>query len=257
VRTLKALEVFFVPSTMIVLGIGLALFYLARRRPRAAGVVLAFVLAGTALLGMPWAARAAVGTLERPFSTSGTPDREPSAIVVLAGASNIYPDGRVDLNAASWRRLWLGIETYHAFGGRVPLVYAGGSFNRSTGAPIESPVIAKVAVRAGVAPSHLIFEDGSSTTFESAQGISRLWPGRFQDAPRRIVLVTSAWHMRRSAAVFRRQGFEVNTISTDFRADVRDTRRPEWLPTLEAFGLTELAWREWASVLLYDWTGRT
>jgi uncharacterized SAM-binding protein YcdF (DUF218 family) len=253
VRTLKALQALFLPSTGLLLGVAIALVCLIRRRHRAAGAVLALVLASAVLLGLPWVAGALVAPLERPFLSLDAPDQQPSAIVVLAGASNVYPTGKVDLNVASWRRLWRGIEVYHDYAGRVPLIYAGGAFNRRTGAPVESPVVAAVAVRAGVDPQQLVLEDGSTTTFESAQGIVRLWPERLRNAPRRIVLVTSAWHMRRSVAVFRKQGFDVHPIGTDFRGDVGSS----WVPGLGALGLTELAWREWASVILYEWTGRT
>jgi uncharacterized SAM-binding protein YcdF (DUF218 family) len=69
-------------------------------------------------------------------------------------------------------------------------------------------------------------------------------------AARRILLVTSALHMPRAAALFRGQGFEVVPAPTDWMV-VHDNPRSAagralWLlPTAEGLAVTTRALREW------------
>ena len=235
---------------------GVAAMLVLRRRRGPALIALSLVLSTTYLLATPWASGRLVRHLEQPYVEAGRPVNDVSAVVVLAGAAGVGPDGSGALNIASWRRAWRGIDAYHAQQVRVPLIYTGGSISRS-GAPIESPVVESIAVRAGVERQHLIFDDQAANTFESARNVARLWPARFGAAPRRIALVTSAWHLRRSVAVFRQHGFDVQPVATDFRGRGGRVRAAEWWPSVPAFALTELAWRESISLLLYAWIGRS
>lgn len=254
---LKTLEPLFLPSGLLFMGALVATVLVLRHRRRAALIALGLVLGTTYLLATPWASARLIRRLEQPFLSAGLPANGASAVVVLAGAAGVYPDGSPALNIASWRRAWRGIDTYLAQPTRIPLIYTGGSTNRATGAPIESPLIEHIAVRAGVERRDLIFDDKATNTFESARNIARLWPARFGDAPRRIALVTSAWHMRRSITVFQQQGFDVQPVATDYRGRGGRIRLGEWWPSVPSFALTELAWRESLSVLLYDWVGRS
>jgi uncharacterized SAM-binding protein YcdF (DUF218 family) len=94
-------------------------------------------------------------------------------------------------------------------GGKVPL---GGDFAVS-----EAAVYARILREYfGVDSASLILADGSRNTREDAQWVLR----RMEEMgmPKEIILVTSAAHMPRSVALFRKQGFIVHPAPTDFHA---------------------------------------
>jgi uncharacterized SAM-binding protein YcdF (DUF218 family) len=69
---------------------------------------------------------------------------------------------------------------------------------------------------------------------------------------KRIILVTTGWHMPRAAWLFRRAGVECTIFPVDFR---RDRTRPitplDFLPKAEALWDTETALRETYGNLFY------
>ena len=69
---------------------------------------------------------------------------------------------------------------------------------------------------------------------------------------RRVLLVSSAWHLRRAAALFAREGFEVLPVGADYRS-FRACRGLEcWVPSVGALEASGLAVKEylgyWAQV---------
>ncbi|HSH41759.1 MAG TPA: ElyC/SanA/YdcF family protein, partial [Arenicellales bacterium] len=69
---------------------------------------------------------------------------------------------------------------------------------------------------------------------------------------RRVLLVTSATHMRRAVLAFRHAGVEVTPVPTDFIAV--DANAPEalsWIPSVEALMGTTHALREYLGRLWY------
>jgi uncharacterized SAM-binding protein YcdF (DUF218 family) len=95
-------------------------------------------------------------------------------------------------------------------------------------------------------------------TAEEAVAIRRLLePSNAASAPpTRILLVTSAFHMRRSQRLFERQGFEVEPFPVDFQARGawagplwRDPT--QWFPSAAALGGSSSALRELLGRLIY------
>jgi uncharacterized SAM-binding protein YcdF (DUF218 family) len=67
----------------------------------------------------------------------------------------------------------------------------------------------------GIAASSMLFESASRTTYENAV-LSKSVPG--VDPTRPWLLMTSAWHMPRSMAVFRHAGWNITAYPVDFRS---------------------------------------
>ena len=95
-------------------------------------------------------------------------------------------------------------------------------------------------------------------TAEEAVAIRRLLePSKAASAPpTRILLVTSAFHMRRSQRLFERQGFEVEPFPVDFQARGawagplgRDPT--QWFPSAAALDESSRALRELLGRLIY------
>lgn len=211
------------------------------RRPRAlCALALALLWGG----GCRLASERLAGALEA--RTAPLPASVPpaDAIVVLGGgvlpalaprrAPEVTDAGDRVLEAA---RLWRE--------GRAPRVVAcGGNLD---GTPPEAADLATLLRFLGVAPEAILEEPRSRTTRENAVEAKRLLEPL---GVRRILLVTSALHMPRAAALFRGQGFEVVPAPTDWLVVGEDPRSPLgralWLlPTAEGLGLTTRALREW------------
>ena len=69
----------------------------------------------------------------------------------------------------------------------------------------------------------------------------------------RIILVTSAFHMRRARMLFERQGFEVEPFPVDFQVPNRQrTTILSFLPKAEYLEDSETAMREGVGILYYS-----
>ena len=71
----------------------------------------------------------------------------------------------------------------------------------------------------------------------------------------RILLVTSAYHMRRALALFERQGLTVVPAPTDYQQLVAKPAVPGWLPTVGALHQTTDALHEIVGYWVYRWKG--
>lgn len=162
------------------------------------------------------------------------------AMVVLGGAVGgrrppwrLYPD----LNSGA-DRMWHAARLYRA--GKAPLVVlSGGTVHVEEGA--EAEAMREFLVDLGVPATAMLLEGSSTTTTENAADTARLLLPR---GVRRILLVTSALHMRRARGLFERAGFEVVPAPTDIEV----ARRPfEWrdlVPDAEALDGSARAMKE-------------
>ncbi len=180
------------------------------------------------------------------------------AIVVLAGnASRASAFGPAELNRASWRRLWRGVEIYYELDGRVPIIFSGGGRTGDTSAS-AGELAGAAASLWGIDSDLFWIESISTNTYESAVEIKKLMDDRFPGRARhRIRLVTSAWHMPRSAGVFKKAGVDVVPEPCDYRmGERRDLELPQLLPNYGALSTFSVAFREWMAIGFYRVRGR-
>ena len=115
---------------------------------------------------------------------------KPSAIVVLSsGAYN-----RHTLDGDSFNRLFGGFKLYKKY--RVPVIVSGG---KTTSTFSLAKIMKNVLVDIGVNKRYVITEDKSNDTYENALDVLKICKARDF---RRIVLVTSAYHMPRAMFLF-------------------------------------------------------
>jgi uncharacterized SAM-binding protein YcdF (DUF218 family) len=229
----------FVIAAISPLGTALALGVLAlllarsgRRGLRRAGYAAgAFAVAWLWFWSMPIASGWIRGPLEDAAGARAI-DGLPTApaMVVLGGAVEgarapwrLYPDLR-----SSSDRLWHAVRLYRA--GKAPLlVLSGGTVN--PGEPAEADAMREFLVDMGVPASAMLLERQSRTTTENAADTARLLQPR---GIRKILLVTSALHMRRARGLFERAGFEVVPAPTDYEVVQRPFRLLDVMPDTEA-----------------------
>ena len=137
---------------------------------------------------------------------SGT---SPKWIVVLGGGHVSDPrlPANSQISAAALGRVVEGVRLYKAMPGSKLLLSGGGVFD-----PVpEAEVMAQIAGLLGVKPQDISLETDSRDTADQAKIVAEMI-GR-----EKFILVTSAVHMPRSMALFRKRGLHPIPAPSDFR----------------------------------------
>lgn len=169
----------------------------------------------------------------------------PKWIVVLGGGHVSDPRLPVtsQISESALGRLVEGVRFYKAIPGSKLLLSGGGLYD-----PVpEADVMARIAVLLGVKPQDIALERDSRDTADEAAIIARMVGSQ------KIILVTSAAHMPRSVALFRKQGLQPIPAPADFR--VKATQGPDptrFFPQAGPLGQTEAAWHEYLG-LAWAW----
>ncbi|MGO8800728.1 MAG: YdcF family protein [Roseiarcus sp.] len=133
------------------------------------------------------------------------------------------------------------------------LVYSGGSNSLTRSDSAEARDGAKLLTALGVDPARIALEDRSRNTDENARFTRDL----VHPEPSQVwLLVTSAWHMPRAMALFRRAGFNVVAWPVDYRSE---GGIGDWRLNREAargFALFDLAVHEWIGLAAYRMSGK-
>ena len=184
--------------------------------------------------------------LERTYSPirEASLNREVKWVVVLGGGSkegkNLTPEDR--LNEASLKRLLEGIRLSRHLP-KVRLILSGGDFNGDL--PVAR-VMHEAALKYGLSPSRLVLEESSWDTHDEARLLKKTLG---KDS---FYLVTSASHMPRSMALFKKMGTRPISAPTDFQAVWGPIRGTDFFPKADALKYTERAFHEYLG-LLWGW----
>jgi uncharacterized SAM-binding protein YcdF (DUF218 family) len=190
------------------------------KRSRWAPVPVALALVVLLLASNGWVATSLVRSLEWQY----IPQAElpvSDAIVVLGGGTKpaFPPRPTVDLSEAGDRVLY-GAQLYRQ--GKAPLaIVSGGRIDWRGGGTPESKDMAAILSTLGVPKSAIIQDPNSFNTHDNAVNVRKILDAK---QLRRVLLVTSAMHMPRSLAIFRRQGIEAIPAPTDFLVTQPDAR---------------------------------
>jgi uncharacterized SAM-binding protein YcdF (DUF218 family) len=162
------------------------------------------------------------------------------AIVVLSGMLEINEVG--DSTYIEWGdpdRFFGGIALFKA-GKAQKLVFTGGKMPWDTVKKTEGKVLKEYASSSGI-PSEQIFvtKDVENTANEAVAVKELISPSK------RIILVTSAYHMYRAAKLFEKQGFIVIPYKVDFKTSGNNQVTFMYLlPSAINLELTEIGIRE-------------
>jgi uncharacterized SAM-binding protein YcdF (DUF218 family) len=191
-----------------------------------------------------------MGLLEDPYppkALSITP--EAGAVVLLGGATrgDTHMSTLGDLNQQA-DRLVHAVALYKA--GKAPWVLVTGG--AGDGARSEAEIMRDLLVVMGVPAGVILLEDKSRDTYQNALYCAAILNGR---GINRILLVTSAFHMRRSEALFLAQGLEVIPAPTDYQRLVMPPLLSGLLPTVSDLGRTTHALHELIGYWIYRYRG--
>ncbi|MGQ3684434.1 MAG: YdcF family protein [Candidatus Loosdrechtia sp.] len=237
----KIIPVFLLPVGLTVL---LVLTGLMLRRRVLCWIGLAVLwLSGTPVVAN-FAMRAAEGWQVREQITALP---EADAIVVLSGFLTLAPGNPPVSEWDDADRFFAGVELHKA--GKAPLlVFTGGWSPWRPHALPEGQVLIPYAMDMGVPRASLMTTGKVVNTAEEANAVADLFGGE----KKRILLVTSAFHMRRARLLFERAGFEVAPFPVDFQvAAERKVGLFNFLPGAKSLTRTETALRELYGMLFY------
>jgi uncharacterized SAM-binding protein YcdF (DUF218 family) len=203
----------------------------------------------------PVVANRAVASLERQYparTMAETPEAD--VAIVLGGflGQPLPPRVASDLSDGADRALH-ATRLYRAGKVRRILVSAGNlPWERS--AKPEAELIKELLVEWGVPPGAIELGTESRDTYENALEVQQMWRTKGYTS---ALLVTSAAHMPRAMATFRRAGLPVVASTTDVTAvDDNPADLLAWLPNVGSLGMTTVAVREWLGFVAYKARGR-
>ena len=134
------------------------------------------------------------------------------------------------------------------------ILVTGGSGSLLNTGQREADEIASVLLMMGTKPEDILTENNSRNTHESALEVKTLLAG--QTKPEECLLITSAFHMRRSAACFKRVGWTMDTFSTNFLSHKRRfTIDVLLIPKPDALVGWHVLMKEWVGYVAYAMAG--
>jgi uncharacterized SAM-binding protein YcdF (DUF218 family) len=130
------------------------------------------------------------------------------------------------------------------------IIITGGSSSVIGTSPIEALQLKKVFVYCGVPEKDMIIEDKARNTHENALFTKQLCDSLGLQG--KFLLVTSAFHMRRSEACFKKVGMQVDIYPVDlFTRDTKFTPNYLFLPLESAFNKWSIFIHEFIGYWVY------
>ena len=246
----RTLEIMVFPPAINFVVVVIGFILLLSKWRKTAIFFIVFSLGTLYLVSTPWVAYVLMGTLQQSHPALTTTDLKcnnatadhacPTAIVILGGGRKSSAPEYSGADTVS--RFTLERIRYGAYLHRLtdlPVLVTGG-------APLSEAIpeahLMKVALENDFHIPVQWVEDKSHTTLENA-GFSQILLA--QANVQRVYLVTHAWHMPRSIAVFNKTGLEVTAAPTAFAMpSPLEKNGYAWIPTARALDISNLALHE-------------
>jgi uncharacterized SAM-binding protein YcdF (DUF218 family) len=176
------------------------------------------------------------------------------AIVALSGIFGpVSAPGYLPNVGESGERLEAGIVLWQQKAADW-LVFTGGRVPWNQHAEVEGERSKRVAVARGIPVAQIVVTGEAGNTLEESLAVANLVRQREW---KRIVLVTTAWHMPRAARLFRKAGVDIVPFPVDYQSEPNTPwSLLDFLPRAEGLGRTEGMLREWYGIAFYAVSGR-
>jgi uncharacterized SAM-binding protein YcdF (DUF218 family) len=167
------------------------------------------------------------------------------AVIVLGGLVDERASPGPDYTDAI-DRLLAGYDLLRT--GRARYALLSGGRGRDEPAEAESLLLARQLEGWGVSADRLVVEDRSRNTRENAVEAARIVQERGWT---RLLLVTSAFHMKRAAGCFRAVGLRFEVLPVDFRGYDPARFSGSWLPRADRLADSTFVLREYLGRVVY------
>ncbi|NCC61835.1 MAG: YdcF family protein [Verrucomicrobiae bacterium] len=247
----KALGTFITPPGIFIAAAFCgALFFLykkfADRTRRFGASVFLFILAFSLyFFSIPWSVKALLSPLEDPFTFEIPSPQGKNVVLVLSGG--IWTTGEdFHMSAETLQRFFAGVRAATTLG--CPLLFSGGFPGRATERQIYEMVVRTAGGMKFSGP--LLVEGTSRTTWENMK-FSALYLKEL--GAENIVLVTSAYHMKRSIFFAERffKGCHIHPYPSGRLSELGKTSAMDFLPSPASFQYFSSAIRELVGLAVY------
>ncbi len=244
----KLLPIFVLPLGWVMVLLAIALWR-KRRWPVIAAVIVLYVTS------MPVVGGGLFHLLESGHRSQPVAGVEPAdAIVPLGGILGPpWPSDRIANVGEASERMEAGIALWRAK--KAPwLVFTGGRAPWSGLPETEGVLVARLVVARGVPADQIQVTREVGNTADEARAVRDLMAER---GWKKIILVTSSWHMRRAARQFRKAGVDFTPFPVDYQVTpLQPLTLLDFLPRADGLRLTEYALRELYGIAFYALFGR-
>jgi len=206
----KLITPFIIPPGCFVIILLLIAVWSWRRKLRCCALINIVVALLLWALSIAPVSDALIGRLEAGLTIP--PHSQGDVIILLGGGIN---EGVADLTGRGtpgddmMTRIVTAVRLYHRL--HIPIIVSGGVVY--AGRAPEAPVIRRFLVDLGVKECHVLLESRSRDTLENARYCREIVR---HHGFRQSLLVTSAYHMRRSIQEFRKAGVPVTPVPSQF-----------------------------------------
>lgn len=183
-------------------------------------------------------------SLEKPYLSMQMAESAPKAdAIVLLGGGMAKPYGEISYPdmSLSADRVWHAVRLYKA--GKAPVIILTGTGDDSSTVPL--------LLDFGVSKSAIMIDVESRNTYENSRFTEKMLLAT-GGKKAKILLVTSAWHMRRASGNFSKTSLEVFPAPADFAAHASRPLEEWWTafsPSPYAFWLNSIFYKEHLGML--------
>ena len=175
-------------------------------------------------------------------------------IVVLSGGRHLPPGNTKIIEWYDPDRFLAGIDLYKANKSNR-LIFTGGINPLSADLPPEGDIYIKEAISMGLPKEDLFTTYPVNNTLQEARAVKKLLNNEIPLIQKKIILVTSAFHMRRAKKVFESEGLSVQPYPVDFKSNksfFSSLRNPlKWMPSSSHLNRSSSAIREFIGRFIY------
>ena len=170
------------------------------------------------------------------------------AIVILGGMLKIYEfENNYTVEWQDPDRFFKGIELYNSFKSDK-IVFTGGKSPFNMTAVSEGSVLKNYALKYGVLEEDIIVTKEVLNTYDESLAVSEVLGEN-----KTVILVTSAFHMKRAKLLFEQQGVKIIPYKVDFKSSINSRLYfIDFVPNSLALKKTEIALRELLGRLYYS-----
>lgn len=238
---------FLFPPGIIIVGLFFLCLYAFRNHRKLTKIIGAFTLVFY-LCTISLLSDRLIGALEKEYQVPRSVEGD--VIVMLGGGATLDTpnvNGLGHLSGFAANRLLTSAQLYQKL--HIPIILSGGKVLETTGC--EAEISKVILLGLGVPEDKIIIEDKSLNTTENAMYTKVLLEKYGFKQP---VLVTSAFHMKRSVLQFEKAQVSVLPYPTDYQSNIKNLFELHQLwPSAGALLNTSLALKEYVGILAAKW----
>jgi uncharacterized SAM-binding protein YcdF (DUF218 family) len=251
----KKLPLLVMPVSIAMVIMVLALFFVLTNRRKLSIFSLLTAISVLWISSLPAVAERLLWGLQGQYLPVAIKDIPMSDCIVVLGGSLGRPDyPRVDIELTdATDRIYQTAKIYRAGKAKTVIVAAGNQPWNQHGVP-EAKLISELLVEWGVLPQAIALDIASKNTRENAVNAASLL-GEY--GCQSSLLVTSALHMPRAVAAFRKVGAEMFPVAVDVASFGGGGlgSLASFIPQAGALATTSAVIKEWMGIWIYRWRG--